>query len=103
MAKKKDTPAVEEVHVITDAAPAASEGQQISVEQILAAVLAKFGPVLIQPDLLSMDFSKYSVQVDQDQKTGFVMFGLIDNEAVQNALAETSKNAGEEESTVVSE
>ena len=102
MAKKKDAP-LEEVKDTSPEQVIAPEGQQISVEQILAAVLAKFGPVLIQPDLLSMDFSKYSVQVDQDQKTGFVMFGLIDNEAVQNALAETSKNAGEEESTVVSE
>jgi hypothetical protein len=74
-------------------ADASAEQQQISVEQILAAVLAKFGPVLIQPDLLTMDYSKYSVQVDQDPKTGFVMFGLIDNEVAAAAAAKAVEEA----------
>ena len=87
------------VETTTDAP--AQDNQQISVEQILAAVLAKFGPVLIQPDLLTMDFSKYSVQVDQDQKTGFVMFGLIDNEIVAQAAAKAAE--GSEESTEATE
>ena len=90
------------VETTTDAP--AQDNQQISVEQILAAVLAKFGPVLIQPDLLTMDFSKYSVQVDQDQKTGFVMFGLIDNEIVAQAAAKAAEEAeGSEESTEATE
>ena len=77
-----------------------TEQQQISVEQILAALLAKFGPVLIQPDLLGMDYSTYSVQVDQDPKTGFVMFGLIDNAALEAAkAAEDAKAEDAEEPT----
>lgn len=82
----------------------AEDQQQISVEQILAAILAKFGPVLLQPDLLTMDYSKYSVQVDQDQKTGFVMFGLIDNEIAEAAKAKADADAtGDEEPTSDSE
>ena len=57
------------------------DAPNITIEQIIAALIAKFGPVLISPDLLLMDYSKYSVQINQDEKTNLVMLALVETES----------------------
>ena len=57
------------------------DAPNIKIEQIIAALIAKFGPVLISPDLLLMDYSKYSVQINQDEKTNLVMLALVETES----------------------
>jgi hypothetical protein len=85
MAKKEKQ---EEVHVITDAAPAASEASQdenvnISIEQICAAIIHTIGSVEVQLENLLKDYSTKSIAVNQDEETKALTFTLTDAPVAQ--------------------
>lgn len=94
MATKK---AKEEVHVITDAAPAASEVAQeenvnISIEQICAAIISTYKTVIVPLENLLKDYSGKNIAISQDEETRALTFTLGDvplSEDIEESPAET--------------
>ena len=72
-----------EVPVITDAAPAASEtpqeeGLNISIEQICAAIINTYKTIVVPLDNLVKDYSNKNIAVNQDEETRVLTFTLTD-------------------------
>lgn len=81
MATKKTK---EEVHVITDAEPAASEvsqeeNVQISIEQICAAIISTYKTIVVPMESLLKDYSSKNIAITQDEETKVLTFTLADN------------------------
>jgi len=92
MATKKK----EEVHVITDAEPAASETAQeenvnISIEQICAAIIRTYGTIVVPLDNLLKDYSSKNIAVTQDEETKVLTFTLADNPPAENSEESSTK------------
>jgi hypothetical protein len=82
-----------EVPVITDAAPAASEtpqeeGVNISIEQICAAIINTYKTVVVPLDNLVKDYSSKNIAVTQDEETKILTFTLADNPALEDVESE---------------
>lgn len=91
--KKKAAVKKEEVHVITDAAPAASEAPQeeqvnISIEQICAAIISTYKTVIVPLETLLQDFTGKNIAVLQDPDTKVLIFTLADIPVAEEAQEE---------------
>ena len=80
----------DEVHVITDAAPTASEAPQdenvnISIEQICAAIISTYKTVVVPLENLLKDYSGKNIAVSQDEETKVLTFTLADNPPAENS------------------
>jgi len=80
----------DDVHVITDAAPAASETLQdeninISIEQICAAIINTYKTVVVPLESLLKDYSGKNIAVNQDEETKALTFTLADNPPAENS------------------
>ena len=80
----------DEVHVITDAAPAASEAPQdenvnISIEQICAAIISTYKTVVVPLENLLKDYSGKNIAVSQAEETKVLTFTLADNPPAENS------------------
>ena len=85
-----DNETQDEVHVITDAAPASSEAPQdenvnISIEQICAAIINTYKTVVVPLDNLLRDYSGKNIAVSQDEETKVLTFTLADNPPAENS------------------
>jgi hypothetical protein len=60
----------------------------IGIEQICAAIIAKYEKIEVTLDQILSDYSNKSIAVNQDPDTKSVTFSLVDNPVLEEVQAE---------------